>query len=146
MHYMNLHLQYTTSSNNFSTNINQKFKQHEVNMFSALTLLAGRQKEHTACMNWVMTCWCGYLLSRLNPDWFYLSFFLPSVLWRCWLVGRKDIRPVKSGEVLAWLSVWSNVQTCICSADATATHCLLLPKNPDWFYLSGTRLSWKRGR
>ena len=45
------------------------------------------------------------------------------------LVGRrKGIRPVKkpSGEVLAWLSVWSEVQTCICPADATATHCLLL--------------------
>ena len=39
----------------------------------------------------------------------------PSVLWRCWLGGRKGIRPVKklSGEVLAWLSVWSEVQTCI---------------------------------
>ena len=31
-----------------------------------------------------------------------------------------------SGAVLAWLSVWSEVQTCICTADATATHCLLL--------------------
>jgi len=32
----------------------------------------------------------------------------------CWLGGRKDIRPVKklSGGVLAWLSVWSEVQTC----------------------------------
>ena len=40
---------------------------------------------------------------------------LPSVLWRCWLGGRKGIRPVKkqSGRVLAWLSVWSEVQTCI---------------------------------
>jgi len=28
-----------------------------------------------------------------------------------------------SGGVLAWLSVWSEVQTL---ADATATHCLLL--------------------
>jgi len=28
-----------------------------------------------------------------------------------------------SGEVLAWLSVWSEEQTCICPADATATHC-----------------------
>ena len=38
----------------------------------------------------------------------------PSVLWRCWLGGRKGIRPVKlSSEVLAWLSVWSEVQTCI---------------------------------
>ena len=41
--------------------------------------------------------------------------FLPSVLWRCWLGGRKGIRPVKklSGGVLAWLSVWCEVQTCI---------------------------------
>ena len=40
---------------------------------------------------------------------------LISVLWRCWLGGRKGIRPVKklSGGVLAWLSVWSELQTCI---------------------------------
>ena len=39
---------------------------------------------------------------------------LPSVLWHCWLGGRKGIRPVKklSSGVLAWLSVWSEVQTC----------------------------------
>jgi len=38
------------------------------------------------------------------------------VLWRCWLGGRKGIRPVKklSGGVLVWLSVWREVQTCIC--------------------------------
>ena len=35
--------------------------------------------------------------------------------WRCWLGSRKGIRPVKnlSGGVLAWLSVWSEVQTSI---------------------------------
>jgi len=34
--------------------------------------------------------------------------------WRCWLGGRKGIRPVKNWvvRVLAWLSVWSEVQTC----------------------------------
>jgi len=44
------------------------------------------------------------------------------------LGGRKGIRPVKklSGEVLVWLSVWSEVQTCTCPADATATHYVLL--------------------
>ena len=38
---------------------------------------------------------------------------LPSVLWCCWLGGRKGIQPVKklSGGVLAWLSVWSEVLT-----------------------------------
>ena len=40
---------------------------------------------------------------------------MPSVLWRCRLGGRKGIQPVKnlSGGVLAWLSVWSEMQTCI---------------------------------
>ena len=39
---------------------------------------------------------------------------LPSVLWCSWLCGRKGIRPVKnSGGVLVWLSVWSEVQTCM---------------------------------
>ena len=44
-----------------------------------------------------------------------IGMYVPSVLWRCWLGGRKGIRPVKklSGGVLAWLSVWSEGQTCI---------------------------------
>ena len=48
--------------------------------------------------------------------WFdVFAITLPSVLCRCWLGGRKSIQPVKklSGGVLAWLSVWSEVQTCI---------------------------------
>ena len=54
-------------------------------------------------------CQVGYLDIHL----FIAS--VPSVLWRCWLGGRKGIRPVKnlSGGVLAWFSVWSEVQTCI---------------------------------
>ena len=40
---------------------------------------------------------------------------VPSVLWCCWLGGKKGIQPVKKliGGVLAWLSVWSEVQPCI---------------------------------
>jgi len=39
-----------------------------------------------------------------------LSVLLPSVLWHCW----KGVRPVKnSGGVLAWSSVWSEMQSCI---------------------------------
>jgi len=55
------------------------------------------------------------------------------------LGGRKGIGPVKnlSGEVLAWLSVWSEIQRFAYGpADATATHSLA-PVNPDWFYFSG---------
>jgi len=46
------------------------------------------------------------------------------------LVGQQEGHPAckkLSGGVLAWLSVWSEMQTCIRPpADATATHCLLL--------------------
>ena len=45
------------------------------------------------------------------------------------LVGQQEGHPAckkLSGEVLAWLSVWSKVQTCTSPADATATHCFLL--------------------
>ena len=46
------------------------------------------------------------------------------------LVGWQEGHPAckkLSGGVLAWLSAWSKVQTCINGpADATATHCLLL--------------------
>jgi len=45
------------------------------------------------------------------------------------LVGRQEGHSAckkLSGGVLAWLSLWSKVQTCMGPADATATHCLLL--------------------
>ena len=81
----------------------------------------------------LVTVWCNwttFLIVNANNEgkhiWIkqttykrvYLLRFLtrqPSVLWRCWLGGRKGIRSVKklSGEVLAWLSVWSEVQTCM---------------------------------
>ena len=71
---------------------------------TALTITLPREKE----------------ASQTLPDIhrFSISFsgrFLPSVLWHCCLGGRKGIRPVKtlSGGVMAWLSVWSEVQTCI---------------------------------
>ena len=50
------------------------------------------------------------------PNWpLHICIVLPSGFWRCWLGGRKSIRPVKklSGGVQAWLSVWSEVQTRI---------------------------------
>jgi len=75
--------------------------------FSALTLLVRRQEEHSACKNWVMRCWCGYLSGArcrlfaygpanatasenpiiscliLSPDWFYLSGTgLPRLSWK----------------------------------------------------------------
>jgi len=65
---------------------------------------------------------------------------LPSVLWRCWLGGRKGIRPVKNWVVGCWHGYLSGARCRLAygPADATTTHCLLLQWNPDWFYLSGT--------
>ena len=73
---------------------------------------------------WVGECFFWYRPTRVVPDKRPLNgcvcsslqtHTVPSVLWRCWLGGRKGTRPVKklSGGVLAWLSVCSEVQTCI---------------------------------
>jgi len=63
-----------------------------------------------------------------------------SVLWRCWLGGRKGIRPVKNWVVGCWHGYLSGARCRLAygPADATTTHCLLLQWNPNWFYLSGT--------
>ena len=58
----------------------------------------------------------------------FVKSLLPSVLWRCWLGGRKGIRPVKNWVVGCWHGYLSGTR-CRLSygpADTTATHCLLL--------------------
>jgi len=60
-------------------------------------------------------CRCTAITVKLLLFCYSLSEYcmVPSVLWRCWLGGRKGIRPVKTEWWgLAWLSVWSEVQTC----------------------------------
>jgi len=57
---------------------------------------------------------------------------IPSVLWRCWLVGRKGIWPVKNWVVGCWRVYLSGARYRLACgpADATASHCLLLPAYP----------------
>ena len=76
----------TNQSNNFGVNSKRK-------RFKPSTPGLGL----TATIKWI----CYVMLQRV-------TCIVPSVLWRCWLGGRKGIRPVKklSGGVLAWLSVW----------------------------------------
>jgi len=85
----------------------------------------------------------GYYLTgmKLVPSYYAWYRYLVAFSALTLLVGRQEGHPAckkLSGGVLEWLSVWSEVQTCIRTADATATHCLLLQWNPDWFWLSGT--------
>ena len=57
-----------------------------------------------------------------------------SVLWHCWFGDMKRIWPVKnlSAEVLAWLSVWSEVQmTCIWSSWCHC-HPVISINQPNW--------------
>ena len=53
---------------------------------------------------------------------------MPSVLWRCWLGGRKGIRPVKNRVVGCTCGCLSGAKCRLAygPADATATQCLLL--------------------
>jgi len=77
----------------------------------------------------------------------YCSIYidLPLVLRCCWLGGRKGIQPVKklSGGVLAWLSVWSELQICISPSWCHCHSLSLAPVNPDRFYQNGL-LFWCR--
>jgi len=59
---------------------------------------------------------------------FYRVTLMPSVLWRCWLGGRKGIRPVKKLSGGCWHGYLSGARCRLAysPADATATHCLLL--------------------
>jgi len=52
----------------------------------------------------------------------------PSVLWRCWLGGRKGIRLVKNWVVRCWRGYLAGASCRLAygPADVTATHCLLL--------------------
>jgi len=102
-----------------------------------------------------------HFLLHKKPEW--LSFWyrliqeappalgaLPSVLWRCWLGGKKSIRPIKmSDDLLEWLSVWSEVQmTCIWSSCSHCDPVICTSAKSRVVYPSGTglpRLSWKNG-
>ena len=82
------------------------------------------------------TSWClRRVLHLQQPSKFcfivnFIITILPSVLWRCWLGGRKGIRPVKNWVVGCWCGYLSGARCRLAygPADATATHCLLLRK------------------
>jgi len=69
------------------------------------------------------------------------------------LVERQEEHPAckrLSDEMLAWLSVWSEVQViCMVQLMPLPPDHLLLHLNPDWFNFYGAGLpglSWERGR
>jgi len=88
-----------------------------------------------------MRCNCKYCSALYNL--YYIILMNPSVLWRCWLGGRKGIRPVKKRVVGCWRGYLpgARCRLAIDPADATATHSLASVKSrlvlPFWY-----RLTW----
>jgi len=68
---------------------------------------------------------CSHLCNIIGT---VLNSTVPSVLWHCWLGGRKGIRPVKNWVVGFWHGYLSGARcrSAYGSADATATHYLVL--------------------
>ena len=53
--------------------------------------------------------------------------------WQKWHLACKKL----SSGMLAWLSLWGEVQICIWPSWCHCHSLSLAPVNPDWFYLSG---------
>ena len=106
-------------------------------------------------MLWVLYCFV--IFRRIvvtSKYWLELHVFvwlMPSVLWRCWLGGRKGIWPVKnlSGWVLAWLSVWNEMQTCIwpswCHCHSLCHLQVNSALHPSGVAKSSTSFDWGKG-
>jgi len=56
---------------------------------------------------------------------FRLWYFLPSVLWHCWLGDRKGIRPVKSCVGLLVVMIWLELCTRLIAPVVTSTSIIL---------------------
>ena len=113
---------------------------------------------------WIAVCWAAVWRRSTVATWwhqmadhykrelfyvkvlFYVS--VPSVLWCCWLAGRKGIQPVKNWVVGCWGGYLSGARCRLAygPADSTATHCLLLQWNPDWFYTFLVPAYWTKCR
>jgi len=79
-----------------------------------------------SCLSVSADCYASDLIPKVFQ--LYVYCYLQPVLWRCWLGGRKGIRPVKNWAVGCWHGYLSGVRCRLAygPADATATHCLVL--------------------
>ena len=75
--------------------------------------------------------------SVCSTIWPQLQHVVPSVLWRCWLDGRKGIRPVKNRVVVCWCGCLSGARCRL--ADPSHCHSLSLASVKSRFWY---RLTW----
>ena len=89
---------------------------------------------------------CSSCTRAHSPVWppllYLLTYLTPSVLWRCWLGGRKGIRPVKDWVVGCWHGYLSGARCRLAHSpeNATATQSLASVKSrlvlPFWYWLT----------
>jgi len=93
-------------------------------------------------LKWLILCWveCKSLFNLsqwiMGHETGFCRFWdIHSVLWCCWLGGRKGIQFVKnlSGGMLALLCVWDKVDICIWPSWCQCHSLSLAPVNPDWY-------------
>ena len=77
-------------------------------------------------------CWLSWFCWYINTAYYWYRS-VPSVLWRCWLGGRKGIWPVKDWVVRCWHGYLSGAR-CIWSSGCHC-HSLSLASVKSWLVL-----------
>ena len=103
----------------------------------------------TAAIRQSRTCCCGLLLEqtdqRMDTVWFHRpcsAYYVPSVLWRCWLGGRKGTWPVKNWVVGCWHGYLSGARRKLAWPSWCHCHSLSLASVksrlvlPFWYWLT----------
>jgi len=95
----------------------------------------------------VAICYTGYTSGFVNDVMF--SLFSIMGLWRGqykWVTREKyhnkNSNWLSSGGMLAWISVWGEVQICMWPSRCHCHSLSLAPVSPDWFYLPDTSSPW----
>ena len=94
----------------------------QVNKIPWVFQVSGNPVYRSVCVSWWLPV-KNQIILFYDP-----AVLLHSVLWRCWLGGRKGIRPEKNWVVGCWHGCLSGARCRLAygPADATATPCLLL--------------------
>ena len=79
---------------------------------------------HTCVPKWLLTWGLYFTECECLGRW--ILQLRPSVLWHCWLGGRKSMRPVKNWVVGSWHGYLSGARYRLAYGPADASHCLLL--------------------
>ena len=115
--------QYVIGSFVFPPAQHRHFMQHYITVLQSAMVVSSFFSNHLPIKHRLAKIFLPLLIALST-----LTLLMPSVLWRCWLGGRKGIRPVKNWAVWCWRGYLSGSRCRLAygPADTTATQCLLL--------------------